>query len=294
MSLLIVFYFLNQRIFLVSLFIETVDMSHDEGDVALASGSIALDQDRFDRVDEDASPTRNTSETQELAFLGSVGFLVESFAKNLDDFIGHALDEWGSPSGSKKTSRSKVIEQATIDTPDTKHHTDRTRNECSSVAWSWNESFSDEDNGWIGTRVMSPSTSPCETEGHPIFDLLRERKERVSHAMEKNPLNRYKKQNAWLKSKVLGLEKQIAAMEHEEKNKTEQDLPCSLHDEHVTLQMQIEQLLSQKSRLVYENDSLKRENARLNELIEYFFASSRQMNGEEDGNTSDACIRQDE
>lgn len=276
-------------------------MSHDEGDIAMANGWIAFDrQDHLDRVDNNASSGMDTNGAQELAFLGSVGILMENFAKNLDDFIGHALDEWSSPRHHKTRSNNstKVGEEEQADTPDTRCDADKTVKECASIAWSWNESFSDDDDrGWIGTRVMSPgqegtSTGGMQssaTKGRPVFDMLHEQKESIRHTMKNNPLDRYKKQNAWLKSKVLGLEKQIVAMEQEETQRTRQDLSCSLHDEHVTLQLQIEQLLSQKSRLVYENDSLKRENARLNELIAYFFASSRHMSGaeEEEGDGSD-------
>ena len=51
-------------------------------------------------------------------------------------------------------------------------------------------------------------------------------------------------------------------------------------DEHVTLRMQIEHLLAQKCTLGYENDSLRRENQRLCELVDYFLGSSG--DGEED------------
>ena len=260
----------------------SVSAEMSQYDIGMAGGWIAFDQEHSECVD--GTPPR-IDQKQELAFLGSVGTLVENFAKNLDDFIGHALDEWSSPSPNSNKHREACdggVPGYRIDTSATE------KQECTSATKSWNDSFSDdeEDSGWIGTKVMSPQ--PGGGDHHHAFDLLHERKEHVRHVLEKNPLERYRKQNTWLKSKVLALEKHIAAMEKEEMERTQpRDQSCSLQEEHVTLQMQIEQLLSHKSRLVYENDSLKRENARLNELIEYFFASTNMHGGAEEEDGSD-------
>lgn len=273
-------------------------------------------------------PQEKSPGPQELAFLGSVGVLVENFAKNLDDFIGNALDEWNSPSAHSRPAVSQEeglagCEECSL----TPHHTscvegtansrrcsqhdahdgDTTANvhrrnknkstkkkevrrdakiakEPTAIEWSWNDFFFEDDHeesGWIGTSVhqQSPSTDDYTIRNNSTGgDDVHQRKEHVRHALEKNPLDRYKKQNAWLKSKVLGLQKRISSMEEERLQETQEEEQCvavhSLEDEHVTLQMQIEELLSQKSRLACENDLLKRENDRLNELIEYFFAST--------------------
>ena len=255
-------------------------MSQYESEIALAHGWTAFDHVQEEEEEQERrgydTPRDRSRETQELAFLGSVGILVENFAKNLDDFIGHALDEWVTPPrvapGVVQETRTEHAEDKV---PTTSCEKVRVKDDSKVVAWSWNDSFSDEDDetGLIGTQVMS---SP-----RGVFDILHERREHVRCVLEKKPLDRYKKHNAWLKSKILCLEKQIAAMEEEDRVK--ECMPSSLDDEHVTLQMQIEQLLSQKSKLVYENDSLKRENARLNELLEYFFVSTSVTDQDEDG-----------
>lgn len=52
-----------------------------------------------------------------------------------------------------------------------------------------------------------------------------------------------------------------------------EDAPLCSAEETSTLRMQIERLLEEKGELAYQNDSLRRENERLEELVGYLLGS---------------------
>jgi hypothetical protein len=209
-----------------------------------------------------------------------MGSLVESLANTLDDIIGQAMEDWnGSPSPSQSQSVTKQMSGAgQLATPELGDCSVRRENMTSSgTQWnmSWNDAFYEKDT--LGDSAVCGEANPSRPDDGGDGD------DRGTEALRKE-MRRYRKQNGYLKKKVAALREELDRGRQEDVRGGSAGA-----DELITLRMQIEHLLAQKSKLAYENDSLQRENKRLEELVEYFLGSAQRHNDEAeevDGSTS--------
>ena len=201
-----------------------------------------------------------------------LGAVIDTFANTLDEIISEAFD----PGADSDNSDAEHTEKAPPVTPSTTSTLSST-SPSSSTHWniSWNDIFGDdteEDEAeGRGEDVYSAASSSPQhgEEGHAEEDVQKLHRE----------LRRYKRQNGQMKKRIAALEAQL------EQARLDDARPDT--DEVMT--MQIEHLLAQKSKLGYENDSLKRENTRLEELVDYFLGTARLIDEDDaSGDTTDS------
>lgn len=224
-------------------------------------GKLRID---FFRDEESEGGDEHHEELNELDSLlpWGLGSVIETFANTLDEIISEAMEP-----------RSQV-EPVADDTEDEEPAS------SSSTHWSisWNDIFGDDtdDDDTNGasdvvatsTRVPRQDEDRANTQAPPQSDL---------HKLQKE-LRRYKKQNGHLRRKISTLEAEL------ERALPRHDVQPDADD---VMTMQIEHLLAQKSKLGYENDALKRENKRLEELVDFFLGTAGQEDAVESPSETD-------
>jgi len=207
---------------------------------------------------------------EELASLlpWGLGTVIETFANTLDEIISETMDEWNL-TPEKKASVGRAGRRCT---PEADVGVVVVDDEPPVWNISWNDIFGEADAERACPSPSSPSPSPRSTLSSALARPATPPRHQTGDgdvaALQKE-LRRSKKQNEHLKKKISGLQEQL-----------DRALPREAGDggvtadEHVTLRMQIEHLLAQKCTLGYENDSLRRENQRLCELVDYFLGGA--------------------
>ncbi len=197
-----------------------------------------------------------------------LGGVIETVATTLDDIISDAMDRRAGRTGLEDVS----VEQAapSSSSPSLSSSSPWPISSPSSQAvWSisWNDIFGDDTEDEQVTDL--PSTPPRDD-----AEMQKLQKE----------LRRCRNQNGRMKKKIAALEAQVAHRPDDGAG------PDPEADEEV-LTMEIRHLLAQLAKLAYENDSLKRENKRLEELVDYFFHTSCGGRGDEsdDDRSADTC-----
>ena len=208
-----------------------------------------------------------------------LGAVIETFANTLDDIIGDAMDEWNMTPEKKAN-----VEAPRRRTTGEAEETEAVDGTTTSWSMTWNDVFGEtESEAEEDDERMQPSptsTSTIEgkaTEPRHVADI--DVNGRVELDALQKELRRSKKQNSYLKKKISALQEQLEGVHRQDTAPTT--------DELVMLRMQIEHLLAQKSKLGYENDSLRRENERLNELVDYFLGGEATFDLELDD--EDSC-----
>lgn len=221
---------------------------------------------------------RRSREEEELASLlpWGLGAVIETFANTLDEIICETMDEWNLTPEKKASGRAGRRCTPEADVDDEAVGVVDVDDEPPVWNISWNDVFgeADAERACPSPSSSSPTSTLSSALARPATPPRQQTGDGDVAALQKE-LRRSKKQNEHLKKKILGLQEQL-----------DRALPRDARDggvtadEHVTLRMQIEHLLAQKCTLGYENDSLRRENQRLCELVDYFLGSSG--DGEED------------
>ena len=221
------------------------------------------------------SPRKLRSSREEREELNAIlpwglGGVIETVATTLDDIISEAMERRPGRTGPEDVGVEHASPSAppSSSPPSTSSTSSSTSSSSSSHAlWniSWNDIFGgdteddeddEDDEDEQASGDLSRALQRASADGREVQKLQKE-------------LRRYRNQNGRLKKKIAALEGELA---HRPAADTRGPRPDGdAEDEVVT--MQIEHLLAQKSKLGYENDSLKRENKRLEELVDYFLGT---------------------
>ena len=261
-----------------------------------------------EELDDGHGTSTSSGSFGELQFLGSVGRLMESVAVTLDDYIGNALEEWSSdkvPSPTskacRKPSKGPLALQASgklcgnggmgdIQGDSASHGmgSEKSRDVTEAIP----SPCSEKKNMDVSN---SPDTVTSSQWGDFCFDDTQasssdtdsENKHMMNDGRKTlNETNDAQSQIAKLQRQVTYLKRQVQGYKNRLDVRGSQSAG-GVDIETLMTRSQIEHLMTEKSQLIQENDVLKRENARLKELVEYFHMGMMSINNGEQEEDAD-------
>ena len=270
----------------------------------MLSSVIQLDQE----LDYSHGTSTSSGSFGELQFLGSVGRLMESVAVTLDDYIGNALEEWNcdkvsSPKsrGSHKSSKGPLalvapgklrgnagMEDIQADSvsqgkkihqkgdhlePNPSPFPEKKKMDVS------NSPDTVTSSQWADFCFDDTQTSNSDTDSENK-DTMNDGGKTLNETNDvQNQISKLQRKVTYLKRQVQGYKNKLASDARGSQSAGGVDIETQM------TRSQIEHLMAEKSQLIQENDVLKRENARLKELVEYFhmgMMSISNCNGEQE------------